>query len=391
MSEVNADFVKFVFFQTIKKALKKDCAESLGECKLTQDDEKALFSLSKKHDLAHLVCQGLDEYRYVLSDEGKKAFDNARMMAVVRYEQLHYEYKKITETFEKNEIPFVPLKGAVLRDYYCEPWYRTSCDIDILVKKSDLQKAVRLLCETNGYQADKKTSYHDISLYSPSNVHLELHFTILENQENIDGLLAKVWDYVRLKDGCAYEYRQTNEFLAFHLLAHILYHFTGGGCGVRTILDFWIIRNGLEMDERVFDAMLEQCGIKAFYRSIVELMNVWFEGTAHTEKTLKLERYVLSGGVYGNLQNKMKVVGTEVKGKKSYVWQRIFCPYDTIKHRYPILQKHKWLLPVYEVVRWVETIFHGKAKKLKMEVTSMDSNTDAEKEEFKKFLAEIGL
>lgn len=391
MSEVNVDLVKFVFFRTIKKALKKDCVEALGERKLTRNDEKALFQLSKKHDLAHLVCQGLERYDYALGDDVKQEFNNARMMAVMRYEQLTYEYKRIAETLNANQIPFVPLKGAVLRDYYDEPWYRTSCDIDILIKEVDLQKAVNSLRETNEYQTDGKNNYHDVSLYSQSNIHLELHFSILENQNNIDVLLAKVWDFVRLKDGCVYEYRQTNEFLIFHLLAHMLYHFINGGCGVKSIVDFWIVCNQVTIDKTVFNGMLEECGISAFYKSIIELTNVWFEEKEHTEKTLKLENYILSGGVYGSLENRMKLVVTNVKGKKSYALQRIFCPYKIMKIRYPILKKHKWLLPIYEVIRWGEALFKGKAKNLKKEVDMIESTTDSEKEEFKKFLAEIGL
>ncbi|MBO4954226.1 MAG: nucleotidyltransferase family protein, partial [Clostridia bacterium] len=36
-------------------------------------------------------------------------------------------------------IDFMPLKGAVIRQYYPEPWMRTSCDIDIHVKKDRLE------------------------------------------------------------------------------------------------------------------------------------------------------------------------------------------------------------------------------------------------------------
>lgn len=391
MCDINTDLVKFAFFKTIKKVINKDSDKELKKFKLLPEDEVALFQLSKKHDLAHLVCQGLEEYGYELSTKGKQDFNNARMVAIVRYEQLIYEYNRIVETLNNSKIPFVPLKGAVLRDYYDEAWYRTSCDIDILVKKDDLQKAIKALCTINNYKAEKRANYHDISLYSPSNIHLELHFTILENQENIDLLLSRVWDFVKLKNGSLYEYRQTNEYLIFHVIAHILYHFMEGGCGVRTIVDFWIVSNRLSINELELNAMLEKCGIRIFYNSIIELTKVWFEGNAHTEKTLKLENYILNGGVYGNFENRMKVAGTKIKGKKSYALRRIFCPYEIMINKYPILRKHKWLLPVYEVVRWVETIFKGKARNLKQELAIIETNSGNDKNDFKNFLTEIGL
>ena len=41
---------------------------------------------------------------------------------------------------EKAQIPFVPLKGSVIRKYYPEAWMRTSSDIDVLVHKEDVEK-----------------------------------------------------------------------------------------------------------------------------------------------------------------------------------------------------------------------------------------------------------
>lgn len=391
MGDINIDKVKLLFLQTIKKGVCDSFEDKLSIDKLNREEEIALLKLSKKHDLAHLVCEGLRFFNCILSDDIKREFESARIAAVMRYEQLIYEYKNITETLKVNKIPFLPLKGAAIRDYYIEPWYRTSCDIDILVKKEDLQKAIKLLCETNAYKADNKLNYHDISLYSQSNIHLELHFSILENRKDIDVLLNKVWDYARLKDGCLYEYRQTNEFLIFHLLAHMLYHFINGGCGVKSIVDFWAVCNKLTIDEKIFSCMLDECGVKTFYESITELTKVWFEGGSHTQRTLKLENYILNGGVYGSLENRMKVVGTNVKNNRNYVLCRIFCPYDVIKNRYPVLKKHKWLLPFYEVVRWIEALFSGKSKKLKREVAIIDADTNKEKEDFKRFLTEIGL
>ena len=123
----------------------------------------------------------------------------------------------------------------------------------------------------------------------------------------------------------------------------------------------------------------------------MQLARVWLEGESHCEKTIKLENYIFHGGVYGNLENRMKVVGLNEKGKKSYALKRIFAPYELMKIRYPVLKKYKWLLPIYEVVRWFETIFNGKAKNLKREMDMLDNNSSSEKEEFKKFLQDVGL
>ena len=90
-----------------------------------------LTALARHHDLAHLLALGLKNNG--LTDESSGALENEIFRAVFRYEQLNYELTRIRETLEQTKVPFIPLKGAVLRDYYPEPWMRTSCDVDVLV------------------------------------------------------------------------------------------------------------------------------------------------------------------------------------------------------------------------------------------------------------------
>ena len=112
-----------------------------------------------------------------------------------RYLLFNYEYMRLCDTLETAKIDHLPLKGSIIREYYPESWMRTSCDIDILVHEQDLDRAVQTLCETLGYHTEGEREYHDISLFSPSGIHLELHFNILENTERIDGLLSRVWEF----------------------------------------------------------------------------------------------------------------------------------------------------------------------------------------------------
>ena len=84
------------------------------------------------------------------------SFKNARLMAIYRYEQSRYELNRICKTLNDAQISFVPLKGAVIRNYYSEPWLRTSCDIDVLVREEDLKQAVKVLVSELHYVVDEK-------------------------------------------------------------------------------------------------------------------------------------------------------------------------------------------------------------------------------------------
>lgn len=385
------DAMKSIFIKLIKHGINPEQQQKdLGNISLSIKEQKELYSLSKKHDVSHLIAIVGKEYNLFTATEVSQRFERDYLTSIMRYEQINYEYQEIVELFKCKNIQFVPLKGAVLREYYSEPWHRTSCDIDLLIHEEDLENATKNLIELKGYKRDGKTNYHDVSLYSPSNVHLELHFNILENIKSIDKLLAQVWNYCVLKEDGTFEYRQINEYLVFHLLAHLLYHFLRGGCGVRSIIDIWLVHQKMDINQTILREMLKACGIVLFYERILELANAWFCNQESSIIIEKMGNYIFNGGVYGNFENKMQVVSANVENKKNYIRKRIFCPYETMKHRYPILKKHKWLLPFYEVARWLETIFKGKAKNLKQEVEAIDFNLD-KKNDFKNFLQDIGL
>ena len=105
------------------------------------------------------------------------------MLAVYRYEKINYELGRLRKVLNEAKIPFIPLKGSVLRRYYPEPWMRTSCDIDVLVHEEAVDQAAQIIVDKLGYAYEKK-QYHDISLMSDGGVHLELHHTIKENKAN---------------------------------------------------------------------------------------------------------------------------------------------------------------------------------------------------------------
>ena len=75
-----------------------------------------------------------------------------------------------------------------------------------------------------------------------------------------------------------------------------------------------------------------------------------------------MERFVLWGGTFGNLQNRAIVGQAREGGKARYLLRRVFLPYSTMKEVYPVLQKHPWLTPVYQVVRWCRLVFTPDAK-----------------------------
>ncbi len=342
--------VEKVFFALIRFEINGD--ELCDEIKnlITLEMLPALFKLSKRHDLAHLIGDALDKHG-LLPDgtEAKKRFLQERNMAVYRYEQIQYEFEQICDTLEKAKIPFIPLKGSVIRKYYPEPWMRTSCDIDILVKEENLSAAIVCLVDTLGYSKGEKC-FHDISLMSPSSVHLELHYNLIEKDEKMDILLENVWRNVYTNDG-SMMHLMNFPYLMFYLFAHMKHHFLKGGCGVRSFLDIYILLNRVQLSCRGFEELCKEAGILKFAQESIALANSWFSNGEFKYNELMGE-FILTGGVYGQVENKVMLQQTKKGGKIKYLISRIWLPYEWLKYSYPSLEGRRRLTPFYQLHRW---------------------------------------
>lgn len=358
------DKITKILMNLIKCSIHKENIDVQQYCALSQEEKEQLFQLCSKHSISVIVGDVLGKSKMIEKTPNVKKLINESFMSVYRYEQSQTEIKKITHVLTELKIPYILLKGPRVRKYYPEPWLRTSCDIDILIHEEDLDLAINGLVEKCSYKKQER-NYHDVPLVSPNNILLELHFNIKENMDNLDKVLIKVWDYSSPvgKDNCL-EYEQSNEFFFFHLLAHTAYHFQHGGCGIRSILDLYLIHHQMPYNDEKLKILCREAKIETFYEYVIQLSEVWFGESSHTPVTSAMEKYILHGGTYGTKDNSIAMEQTmQGGGHTRYIRGRIFMPYGTLKIKYPILERHKYLTPVYQVVRWGKMLSSGKFKK----------------------------
>ncbi|MBR5263400.1 MAG: nucleotidyltransferase family protein, partial [Clostridia bacterium] len=206
-----------------------------------------VYALACLHDLGHIPASALERKGVAEQDELSQRMFKTQMTALYRYELNCHELKAICRVLTEEQIPHMLLKGSVIRDLYPKPYLRTSCDIDLLVKEEDLAKSAAALEAKLGYTASKEPAYHDLSLYSPSGVHLELHFNLLEHSMPMDSVLSRVWEFSLLREG--YTYVQEAAFLLFHTVAHMAYHFSHGGCGIKPFMDLKLLHDKADYDK----------------------------------------------------------------------------------------------------------------------------------------------
>ena len=378
-------------------------SEILGErAEILSDfaEISALMNMAKKQDFLHVIASALlktdiFESEAALADERvramKVACERAQMLGIYRYETLMHAQGEILRIFSEEKIPHIPLKGAVMREYYPEPWHRSSCDIDILVHEEDLDRACDALAGRAGYRVEGDKKYHDIHLYSPSGTHLELHYNLRSTFAAYDKVLCRAWDYAKEDANNCCRFMLSDAFFVFHHVAHMAYHFENGGCGVKPFLDLFILQTRRETDFEGARALLAEAGLSLFFESMMALCRVWFMGDAHTALTLQTEQYVLSGGVYGTVDNSVWMGRKARGGRIGYALSRIFMPKEMLCRAYPVLERHPWLLPLMQVRRWGRILFKGGIRRGARELSANHRITEAEAAEAAAFLSELGL
>ena len=376
---------KDLFFCLLRNEI---CGAELSIDKGFAYNAESLYRLSQAHDLTHLIYDALSRNGILPKDLTKaNKFKQEQLLAVYRETQISSIIEIIRDIFGKNEIRFILLKGAVIRNLYPEAWMRTSCDIDVLVREEDLSKAVNVLIKA-GFVTDKIKNYHDVSLFY-GNVHLELHYNALENIPSIDGLLEKIWDYTVNVNG--FEFAEMPEYFVFHHIAHMSYHFLSGGCGIRPFIDLVILREKHFYDEKKLLPLLEKSNLVRFYNGVSELTEVWFGKKEHSEMSLLIEKYILSGGVYGNSKNEHRIKTARNKSKIGYVLNMVFLPYKMMCVPYPILRKHKILLPFCYIHRIFSGLFGKKRKRAKRNLGYILKNDKTAIDLADKILVYLGL
>ena len=355
--------------------------------KLTPDVVLSVYRLAKKHDLGHLVAEFVYQNKIAVDGELKATLQKVALTAVYRCERMRYAFAQICNAFEEAGIAYIPLKGSVLRPYYPQESMRTSCDIDILIHEEDIDRAV--FCLTGKGFTFNKRNYHDVSLFSPNKIHLELHFSILEDKDFLDVVLKDAWQYAIPEKGCRYGFKK--EFFVFHMYAHMAYHFLSGGCGIRSLVDIWIMENKMDAPYSCAKELLKKAGILKFAKEMSSLASRCFTENSRDAFSDMVLEYIYRGGVYGSLENSIAVQREKQNSPWSYFLGRLFPPRRTMTHAYPVLKKAPLLLPVFWVVRWIQALFAGKSKRFAREMSCAGNVTQDRIEEVKALRARLGL
>ncbi len=365
--------------------------ETAKQC--TPENMLKVCALAERHDVSNLIAEALYNSGLHVQCAGcYSQISKYQFQAVFRYEKSRHEFYRICRCLEEAAIPFIPLKGSVIRDYYPKPWMRTSCDIDILVPKDKVDAAASALVKACGYTINGRSG-HDISMTAKNGQHLELHFALVEDflSNSWTGVLENVWSKAVQAEPGTYRHLLMDDMQYFYHIAHMAKHFEWGGCGIRPFLDLWIldIVPGADLQRR--KELLEQGGLLQFAEMMQKLGQAWLTGEKLDSQLHMLQDYILTGGVYGSEKNQVMMQGQKSGSKLHYIQKRVLMPYDQIKYQYPALQKHKWLTPAAQVLRWFRLLKTENRSRAKQEFRINRRRTDSSDALMRDLLESVGL
>ena len=250
--------------------------------------------------------------------------------SIWRAEQMSHELGSMTTLFEKEGIDFMPLKGAVMRPLYPEPWMRTSADIDILFRDEDFSRACALVKAELGYAEEEEKGSHHLSFHAPTNnVHVEMHqmlFADYQTDRSVTDLLSGIWDRAFPAEGYTHLMRMSDPDFYFYHIAHMAKHLiSDGGCPVRSLIDLHILDRQPMRDEPGRRELLEKAGLLTFADMMSVTAKAWLDGGSVPSE--ELEQFIMTGNMYGTGKNRV-AMDVETNGFGRYVLRRIFLPYD---------------------------------------------------------------
>ena len=189
-----------------------------------------------------------------------------------------------------------------------------------------------------------------------------MHRALFSKREDIPLYAHYFENYIKdspIKDG--FEHVLSKEDFYIYFTAHTYKHFQNSGCGIRTLVDFYVYLKNNELDFVYINEELKKLDLLDFSNKISSLSNKIFNEQELSNDEEEMLLFIASSGTYGTLENSV-AKGVKKKGKFKYMMSRIFPPMSFYKTNYPFMYKTKILIPLAWLIRFFRILFKNPKK-----------------------------
>lgn len=351
------------------------------------ENEREVLTMAQENGMLPLLLKGLEEG--VLNENNYKRLQD-RVLNYVHLDRIqHVVIDKVNETFNKNNIEHLFVKGTHIKNLYPETYLRPMGDCDVLIKKENSLKSRKIMKEA-GFITTSRSGAHDVYEYQKNSVEVHRYIYQKENKKD-NSILNNPWDNAVLVENS--KYRLDYSFEAVYILYHLKKHVLSSGIGLRSILDITIFYNHYEkeIDLEFLNKELKKNNLDEFLQAILYVNKKFFDlDSPFLKEDYKLEekdleniiKYITSSGVHGKGQDFNVMAPRLVKRSKLRTFLSVVFPsWTNMKEAYSWLRYLPFLLPVAYVIRGFKFLFlktkysFGKVKKIRKadnEITELD-------------------
>lgn len=355
------------------------------------DLERAV-ELAKKHNIAPVLYYGAINCGIPQETKPMQELHQLTLRSIMVSARQTYEIEQLKKAFEAENIAHMMLKGTILKSVYPKPEMRAMGDADILIKLEQYPQ-IQSIMERLQYTFKHETD-HELIWAKPT-LFLELHKRIMTSyNKDFYSYFGTGWKIAKPIPGSSGYQMSTEDFYIFTFV-HFTKHYRISGIGIKHLIDMWVYANAHpETDWAYVEKELKKMNLSAFHANIKKTIAVWFDGEADQDVADLITSVIFSSGQYGSAEkaiiNRSLQNGknTTLKIKVSRVFQSVFPSCQTMKKKYPVLEKAAVLLPVVWIVRIFKTVFCRKArvKAFFDEIEQIDDSKIRENEQALRFV-----
>ncbi len=373
-------------------------AAAIGARPLNDDlegvDFHALLGLADFHNISIPLYYALTESAASIPTEFFEKLKKAQEFNSLKFAVTSAETEYLNRLFDKENIPYMLLKGSVIRALYPRPDMRTSCDVDYLINPQDCEKIEKLMLKS-GFSFTTSNPWVDTYKKLPF-VAVEIHRELMGGHKEFDCLLDLFDRGVPLENTRIGKKMCKDDFYIYTIV-HIAKHITYGGSGIRPIMDMHLFLKNFEqsLDWDYINQRLASVNLATLEKELRTLCEHWFSGGEKSEITENLAQYILASGIFGTVNNSevqqtvYKNKGVEIS-KRPSILKTAFLSYKNMTLRYPSLKKAPFLLPFYWVIRVADVLLH-KREKIAPLLGKSTEITEAQVEKITDLFSKLGI
>ena len=376
-----------------------NCAlhDKIPENKPEKCSWKMLYAIAKKNNVENCISPAINNYCGKIPGEIIESWKQEKDNTLYRQLCFEIEREQILRGMEENGISYLLLKGILIANYYPAPGMRWFCDNDILYGyvhknakggyepkgdsqqeqeywKQQAQKELCAVMQSMGYAVKNLKGSHDVYQKSPF-FNFEMHHKLVPEDSGLAEYYRNPWkraisveehlsgEYLvndELTANIPVQFRFTDEDEYLYFVAHAYKHFDNSGCGIRTLVDEYVILQKKEnLDWEYIDRELSQMKLVQFEHKLrrTALHAFGVENQLQQEER-RMIYYMLGCGTYGTSVNRVKRKLSKIDGanvseiRRKYLKERFGLDEEKMKDFFPFFYKHKSLrilLPLYRL------------------------------------------